>query len=376
MLSSIANTCGELEREVKSRPYNVVEAFVMMTFCLAVLWLVIYPYGQLMRIKAAELAGCILLGLGAIYVLFRSPFIHKDTLSSWGLGNPAALYASICRRSMVDRIILSCGVFLIITILAYLYYFAWQEATRFTFNLNRETAVRIQATGPGKVMILLSGFVMATFFVTCVARYDNFISALFTAFKIILVLGTLEYLAAFAVMGKAAFADFSPRHFALNLFGYMFWGALQQLLFSSYFGTRFRKGFAPATDPVRQWQKRLWVSILNGSFFGMIHINSWGLVAICWLLGTILSWVFMEDRNRNLVALGLVHGFLGSSTGWLFAARKAGGFRIVMGVGPGHMKGFDLPTVIVVLAIILVHLLVIFYLLRRYPAIPHGTVRK
>jgi len=366
MLSSIANTCGELEREVKSRTYNVVEAFVMMTFCLAVLWLIIYPYGQLMRIKTAESAGCILLGLGAVYVLFRSPFVHKDTLSSWGLGNPVALYTNILSRSLAGRIMFTGGVLLIIAVLTYVNYFAWQEATRFIFGFSRETAARIQATDAGRAMILLSGLIMATLFATCVIRYDNFLSALFTAFKIILVLGTLEYLAAFAVMGKAAFADFHPRHFALNLFGYMFWGTLQQLLFSSYFGTRFRKGFAPAAHPARQWQKRLWVAVLNGSFFGMIHINSWGLVALCWLLGTILSWVFMEDRNRNLVALGLVHGFLGSSTGWLFAAKKAGGFRIVMGVGPGHMEGFDLLTVIMVLIIIAVNMLVIFCLVRRY----------
>lgn len=369
MAPLIANTCGELEREAKSRTYNVIEAFVMMTFCLAVLWLVIYPYGQLMKIKAAELAGCVLLGLGAVYILFRSPFIHKDSLASWGLGDPVSLYTNIRSRSRSGRIIFTCGVLLVIAVLTYLYYFAWQEASRFIFNINREAAARIQATDTGRAMILVSGLVMATFFATCIIRYDNFLAALFTAFKIILVLGTLEYLAAFAVMGQAAFADFRPRHFALNLFGYMFWGTLQQLLFSSYFGTRFRKGFAPAADPARQWQKRLWVAVLNGSFFGMIHINSWGLVAICWLLGTILSWVFMEDRNRNLVALGLVHGFLGSSTGWLFAARKAGTFGIIMGVGPGHMKGFDLLTVIVVLAIILVHLLVVFYLLRRRPAI-------
>lgn len=368
MVSSIANTCGELERESKSRTYNIVEAFVMMTYCLAILWLVIYPYGELMRINAIELAGQILLGFGAVYVLFYSSYIHKDTLSSWGLGNPVALYTSIRNRSPVGRIICTSGVLLIIVVLTYLYYYAWTEITREMFRLSWKEAVRIQATDVGNAMIIASGLIMATVFVIFIIRYDNFLSALFTAFKIILVLGTLEYMAAFAVMGKVAFADFRPRQFAFNFFGYVFWGMLQQLLFSSYFGTRFRKGFAPTADPARLWQKRLWVAVLNGSFFGMIHINSWGLVAICWLLGTILSWVFMEDKNRNLVALGLVHGFLGSSTGWLFDARKAGGFRIVMGVGPGHMQGFDLLTVVVVLTIIAVHLLVIVYLLRRRPS--------
>jgi len=73
----------------------------------------------------------------------------------------------------------------------------------------------------------------------------------------------------------------------------------------------------------------------------------------------------MEDRNRNLVALGCVQGFLGSSLGWLFAAKKAGGFRIAMGVGPGHMAGFDLLTIMVVFLLIMGGLLVITYLARQ-----------
>ncbi len=364
----ITNTCGELEREAKSRTFNVVEAFAAMTFCLAMLWLVIYPFGELMRIRMLELAGQVLLGFGAIYVLLSGPCVHNDTSSSWGLGNPAALCKAVRSRAPAGRVMSACGVLLIIGFLTYVYYVAWEGTTREMFGFNRAEAAKIQATAAGSVLIILTGLIMATFFATCIIRYDNFLSALFKALKIILVLGTLEYVAAFIMMGKAAFADFRPQPFALSVFGYTFWGALQQLLFSSYFGTRFRKGFAPAPDPARRWQKRLWVSILNGSFFGMIHINSWGLVAVCWLLGTILSWVFMEDRNRNLVALGLIHGFLGSSTGWLFSVRKAGGFHIAMGVGPGHMKGFDLLTVVVVMIIIAIHLLVIVYLFRRRPA--------
>ena len=97
----------------------------------------------------------------------------------------------------------------------------------------------------------------------------------------------------------------------------------------------------------------------------IIHINRWMLAGLCWLLGAILSWVFMEDRNRNLVALGFVQGFLASSVGWLFAAEKAGGFWINMCVGPGHMKGFDPLTMTVVLLLIAGNLLFIAYLYRK-----------
>jgi len=210
--NSIVNTCGELEREVKSRTYNIIEAFVMMTICLFVLWFIIYPFGELMEIGSAQFAGCILLGFGAVYILFASPFIHKDTLSSWGLGNPVALYKNIRERSVTGRILFIGLLFLIIAILTFIYCFEWEEASRFIFGLNREAAIRIKSTTAGKMGIFLSGMTMATLFSMCVVRYDNFLSALFTALKIILVLGSLEYIAAFIVMGKTAFADFQPQN--------------------------------------------------------------------------------------------------------------------------------------------------------------------
>ncbi|OQC08291.1 MAG: hypothetical protein BWX80_00507 [Candidatus Hydrogenedentes bacterium ADurb.Bin101] len=350
---SIPNTSGELERELRTRRFNVLEAFLVMTVLLVVLWYVQYLFGVLGDNEAINKGTAVFLTVAALYCLFGSPFLHKDTLNSWGLGNPKALWRTI-RHDKGPRSYMTGVVVLVLTAgLAGVVYWQWIEVADFLFGMKEHTAVSIIATPVGKVGVTLLGLALAAFFSTCVIRYDNFLSALFTAVKVLLVLGAALYLLAFAVMGMSAFSDFEGPKFALDVFGYIFWGALQQLLFCSYFGTRLRKGFAPAQSPKNVWKVRLAVAVLNGAFFGIIHINSWSLVLVCWLLGCVLSWLFMEDRNRNLVALGFIHGFLGSSVGWLFDGDKAGGFEIEMGVGPTHMDGFDPLTMIVVTLLII-----------------------
>lgn len=347
-IRSIPNTSGEAERESRSRRFNVIEGFLVMTLLLVVLWYVQYPFGVLGENNAVVAGTTVLLTVAALYCLFVSPFIHKDTLTSWGLGNPMALWRTVRHGNGPWRL-MTGGIVIVLTVgLTAVVYWQWIEVADFLFDMKEPTAAAIIASPIGKVGVVLLGLLLALFFTTCVIRYDNFLSALFTAFKVLLVLGTTLYLLAFAVMGVSAFSDFEGPKFALDVFGYVFWGALQQLLFCSYFGTRLRKGFAPAQLPENIWKVRLAVAVLNGAFFGIIHINSWSLVLVCWLLGCVLSWVFMENHNRNLVALGFIHGFLGSSVGWLFDGDKAGGFEIEMGVGPTHMDGFDPVTMIIV----------------------------
>lgn len=363
---SITNTCWEWEREAKSRRYNVIEAFGAMTFCLVVLWCVQYPFGTLLRASIADRIAYYLLFAGAVYLLFVSPQLHRDTLSSWGLGNPVALMRLIREGRAARRILVAAVVAALIAALTTAFYLRWVEAAKFLFSMKSEAAIQFKHAAGGKALILLGGAVPGSFFATCVIRYDNFVPAFLTALKILAVLATLLYLTALAAIGTKAFADFDPSSFGLDVFGYLFWGVLQQLLFSSYFGTRIRKGFGPAKDPARRNRKRLAVAVLNGAFFGLIHINSWSLVLFTWVLGCVLSWVFMEDRNRNLVALGFVHGFLGSSVGWLFDSDKAGDAAVSMGVGPSHMRAFDLPTVLVVAALIAGFAAFIVYAYRQW----------
>lgn len=352
-IRSIANTSGELERELRSRKFNVVEAFFVMNLLLVVLWYVQYFFGVLGENDGINTGVTVFLTVAALYCLFGSPFLHRDTLTSWGLGDPVALWRRVRRGEGAGSRIVAGIVVLLTCGLAAVAYWQWVEVADFLFDMKAETARAVIAHPAGKIGVGLFVLLLSSFFCTFVIRYDNFLSALFTVLKILLPLGTALYLLAFAVMGTAAFSDFEGPKFALDVFGYVFWGALQQLLFCSYFGTRLRKGFAPAETPENRWKLRLGVAVLNGAFFGIIHINSWMLVLVCWVLGSFLSWVFMEDRNRNLVALGFIHGFLGSSVGWLFDGDKAGGFEIDMGVGPTHMEGFDPLTIIVVTALIL-----------------------
>src|SRR5678816_2462857 len=93
-------------------------------------------------------------------------------------------------------------------------------------------------------------------------------------------------------------------------------------------------------------KKRMLVATLSGSFFGLIHIDSYGLVLVTFGLGTILAWVFMEDRYRNLSALGFIHGFLGSTFGKLFKGSAAGVLRVDYRVGPWSV---DDPNVTVLI---------------------------
>jgi len=349
---SLPNTCGELEREAKSRKANVLEALGVEILCLAVLWLFAYPFGVLRNVEGVNTISNVVLTGAALYLLFVSPWIHKDTLRSWGLGNPVALWRMVRGGPAGRRYALSAIVPVLVIALTIAFYANWGEAADFLFKMKADTAAAIKAQAGGKVLIVLCGLGLATFVATCVVRYDNFLSALWTALKVIAVVGGFMYALALLKMGTAAFADFRASKFGLDVLGYVCWGAIQQLLFSSYFGTRLRKGFGPAKDPAQRNRKRLAVAVLNGAFFGLIHVNSWLLVAGTWLLGSILSWVFMEDRNRNLIALGFIHGFLGSSLGWLFSDHKAGGLEVDMSVGPWNLGGFDLATVLFVVPVV------------------------
>ncbi len=349
----LTNTAGEVEREARSRAFNAIEGIGVMTLLLIVLWYVQYPFGVLGDMEWVNGAVGAFFVVCSCYLLFVSPFIHRDTLEQWGLGSPRRLYGLIRDSMGARRWTIVASVALVTAGLASAFYINWVDAADFLFDMDEERAAALKAEGGGKAIIMMMGVALACLFSTCLIRYDNFLPAFKTAMIVILILGIPYYLLAFLVMGWNAFSDFKPGEFSLDVFGYIFWGALQQLLFCSYFGTRLRKGFGPASSAAMQPYKRAGVAVLNGAFFGIIHINSWLLVAVTFILGVILSWNFMEDKKRNLIALGCIHGFLGSTTGWLWSSNKAGGFEIEMGVGPTHMDGFDALTMTVVTLLII-----------------------
>jgi hypothetical protein len=91
------------------------------------------------------------------------------------------------------------------------------------------------------------------------------------------------------------------------------------------------------------------VATLTGAIFGGIHIDSYGLVLVTAMLGTALAYAAMEDRFRNLAALAVAHGVLGSTFGKLF--RNAGELSVNYHVGPWHAE--RTPTVLIVPALCL-----------------------
>jgi hypothetical protein len=247
----------------------------------------------------------------------------------------------------------------------------------------------------------LLGTVLAVFLISSAVRYDNFLTAFRAAIKVSAILVAFAVTAAVAHRGWAVFHNFTPGRYLLGIVGYFFWGYLQQLLFCAWFGTRLRKAFGPSRvpgnvssarmrlrsalicgtlasglfAPVAWWglrairgaaavpfpilllfvllalpigavwgwfyaldRKRLLVATLSGSFFGLIHMDSYGLVVATWIVGIFLAWMFMQDRTRNIAALGFIHGFLGTTFNLFFAKSDAGALRISYRVGPWNIK--------------------------------------
>ncbi|MHA1273488.1 MAG: hypothetical protein ACTSQP_03130 [Promethearchaeota archaeon] len=353
-VKTILNTAGEPEQETKSRKANLIEFFGVMTFILVDLWFLAYP-AVLLRIDWLNTLSIVLLVIGALSLFFISPNIHKDEFNGWGLGNPINLFKEIKEAEKNKKFILLTIVIGLNIGLIVAFWTFWIEVADF-IGIDQAEAIKIQKSLGGSILIIIVGVIIAFIFSTVVIRYDNFLPALKTAFKIIIPMAIFMLILAPLINGIDVLLAFNPSDFALNVFGYIFWGVIQQLLFSSYFGTRIRKGIPPIKDiNSPEYKKRRYlVAVINGSFFGLLHIPSWWLLLGTWLLGIFLSYVFMEDKNRNLVALGFIHGFLGSMLGWLFSSKEAeGGLNIEMSVGPWNVDYFD-PSIFIVCGILVV----------------------
>ena len=399
----LRTTAGEVERESLSRRANAVEALGVMIFILIMLWPVGYYIGVLRGVALAEPFSNIALMLGGAYLLLVAPFLHRDTLTSWGLGDPATVLRLLSAGPRWKRGAFGAVLLALFLGLNYANYVNWAEVTHF-FQLEDSIVAHFDESYPGRFFVFVFGGTLSALLVLFAIRYDNFGSAFMTALKISLPLLALICLAAYVQRGTIAFTSLRPWQWSLGVLGYVFWGFVQQLLFSAYFGTRLRKAFGPPAIPAKRppltrWilkalliganiglaayvfallglriahgasaeavevsitvgtlgfvfgvvyglffgydPKRMLVATLTASCFGLIHIDSYYLVAVTWLLGIPLTYVFMEDKNRNLVALGFVHGLLGSSLSNLFSDGQSGLFEIDYSVGPYNI---DYPT--------------------------------
>lgn len=422
----IRNTAGEWEQEAKSRRFNATEPILIMLLILVTLWPFCYLFGVLPGNKWVQNAAVVPLFIGSLYLLFVSPWIHRDTPEAWGLGNPRRLAQYWRQGSWVRKVSLVLAMGVVFCGLNYMNYSHWADVVKF-IGARSLGWQEWKSSAGGRLGIFLFGCLLSSFILLFAIRYDNFLSAFRTALFVAVPLFALICLGAYAQRGTAAFRGFQPSKFFLDVFGYVFWGFVQQLLFSSFFGTRFRKAFAPSrahnnTRPVSErislalrcgvgtaivlslglfvtvralypsnltppqlilwlmaftfpfgaafgWfygkdRKRLLVSVLAASCFGLIHIDSYGLVLVTWMLGTILVYVFMEDRNRNLVALGFIHGLLGSSFNWLFSSRESGALEVDYRVGPWNVEEPTAGVLVIPLLCIAAYLILLAYVIR------------
>ncbi len=365
----LVNTAGELEREACSRSANALEAFLVMALLLGVLWWVAYPFAVLHGSSAANLASRVLIACLVLFAAVISPWWHRDALASWGLGNPLRLWRAWRRGSSFKRSVVATLLLSAIAALTFELYRNATGAGQFVLGIEPEITLHLQSRLGGEAVVLGICLAVSILWATCIVRYDNLWPALKAAVKILAILLPLTLLVGWASNGSAAFRQTRLRTVWRNGLGYVFWGALQQLLFCSYFGTRLRKGFAPAMRPACRPRKRLAVAVLNGLFFGLVHINSWLLVGFTWTLGSFLSWYFMEDRHRNLQGLGLVHGVLGTCVIALFSTRPEP-VRIRLRVGPWSMPHQAELATLLVVGLVFVGLIAAVVWIARHPARP------
>jgi hypothetical protein len=394
MPRTVINTAGEPEREARSPRANAIEALLVMGFILATLWPFCFAWGVLGENASVRGAAEWAIKVVFVWVLGISWWWHRDSAESLGLGNPRRLYRMLCDSQPARRWRWLAAMGVVFAGLVFVTLTQWPLTRKFLRLPEAATAW----TWPP---IFALGCVLGLLVVTCLVRYDNFAAAFRAALTISGVLIVYAAAGAMLQRGWAAFARFELGRYALDLSAYFFWGYFQQLIFTGYLGTRLRKGFPPSTSPynvvpperrapivllgallaagvlapavwflvrgvsgadaaplamlvwfaafafpagaVWAWfycldRRRLLVASLAGAFFGLIHLQSYGLVLVTGGLGVMLAWLFMEDRTRNLSALAFIHGFLGSTFGKMFNGADAGALRVNYRVGPWNVN--------------------------------------
>ncbi len=419
----ILNTAGEPEREAHPRRVNALNAFGVMCGVLFVLWPFCFGWGVLGQAPWVSAVGKGAMLLGFVWAVVLTPLWHRDTLESLGLGSPRRLLALIRDRSGAARWRILAVFFTVIGGIVWFSLADWPDAAKF-FRLPKPYRMAPDSFGEFAAIAILS-LCAATILATFVIRYDNLGSAFGLALKISVAFLAYATLAAWLARGPKAFAKFELLDHTLDAATHMFWGLIQQLTFTAFFATRLRKAFAPSASPSNTtpakrrllvavlggvvaaatlgpavwlamrtvhgplvapslltgcvafafpagvvWthffcrdKKRMIVATLTGSCFGLIHIDSYGLVLLTTILGTSFAYAAMEDRFRNLAAFAFVHGLLGATVTKLFAGK--GIWKISLSVGPWAVKE---PTAAV--------LLVPLICLAAYGALAMWTARK
>ena len=84
-------------------------------------------------------------------------------------------------------------------------------------------------------------------------------------------------------------------------------------------------------------------------------------MAFTMILGFVISWLYMKDGNRNLLAIGVIHGLGGTMANELFT-----GAPIKFSVGPSSVPAVTVPWMWLVEIFVAVLLIAICLIWRYY----------
>jgi hypothetical protein len=425
MFSNVLNTAGECEREVRSRRANALDGLGVACGVLLVVWPFCFGWGVLGHTPWVSSACLWALRLAFFWAVLGSPLWHRDAAGSLGLGGPSQIYRLLHERRGFARWRVAL---LFLAVFGGIVWFGladWPDAARF-FRLPRQ--LRMWPASPAHwAAVSIFTVTCAALLATYTIRYDNFGSAFGLALKISAAFLTYATLAAWLQRGDKAFAKFELQSHSLDAAAHMFWGLIQQLIFTGYFATRLRKAFGPSARPenvipagkrllvaglgglaaaatigLGVWialrtiygplvplallagclafafpvgavwthffcrdKKRVLVATLSGSFFGLIHVDSYGLVLLTAILGTSFAYAAMEDRFRNLAAFAFVHGLLGATVAKLFGNK--GILGISYSVGPWAVKDPSAAVLVIPILCLAIYVAVTVWAARRLP---------
>jgi len=196
----LQTTAGDWELEAKPRRYNALEAIGLYTFLMVVQWPFCYVLGTWMGSETIQAMAVWPLVAGAVYLLLASPFIHRDSLESWGLGNPRTLWRMLNEGPVWKRAALGAVVLAIVVALNWVNFLRWDDVAKF-FNFHKTPILHFDEHWPGRIFVFGFGMFLSSLIVLFGIRYDNFGSAFKTAMWIALPLFALICVGAWAQRG-------------------------------------------------------------------------------------------------------------------------------------------------------------------------------
>ena len=399
-----------------------MEAFAIASAVLLILWPLAFGIGVLQDVRLCEPVAKVLLALSFVWMTLGSPRWHGDTSATRGLGSPTGMLALLRTGRAIDRwtVILAAGC--ISGGLVGLSVLDWPVAARF-FRLPRWCR-----TVPDQwyewLTIVAGTLAISVFLITCVVRYENLRSALRWAARVGGLVLLYSALLAFIARGGEALGKIDWGLFASKAANHSFWGLIQQSVFTGFFSARLRKAFEPERlgavhqpiwrrfvlgsaialilggafavsvaaarpakgylaqapafmallwPPALAWAhafarapRRTAVATLGGSFFALMHHDSYELMLVTFILGTCFSYAAMEDRWRNVAVFSIVHGTLGAAILTLFGGK--GFFRISLSVSPWAVKHPAWPHLVVPILASVAYGALAFVMMRRAPS--------